>query len=291
MRKKYYFTVGNVVFDAFVYLVMFFVLFCCLVPFLYMLAVSFSGRKPLINGEVFLWPKDFTLDSYKQIINYPNFFRSYGNTFIYAIGGTVIALTMTSLIAYPLSKPFLKGNKFFTKMVVLTMFFSGGLIPNYLLINKLHLAGTRFAMLLPFAINSFNLIILINFFKGIPSEIEEAALIDGLGYFGILHRIVLPLSTAAVATIGLYYAVFFWNDWFNSLLYLSSDQYPVMMLLRNIVNGTMVIGTGENASEKSTIAISIKSAVIITSTIPIIVVYPFLQRFFVKGITIGGVKG
>ena len=282
---------GNLLFDVFVYLVMFFVLFCCLVPFLYMLAVSFSGRKPLVNGEVFLWPKEFTLDSYKQIFTYPNFFRAYGNTFLYAIAGAAIALVMTSLMAYPLSKKNLWGNRFFTKMVVVTMFFSGGLIPNYLLINTLRLAGTRFAILIPFAINSFNLIILINFFRSIPEEIEEAALIDGLGYFSILWRIVMPLSTAAVATIGLYYAVFFWNDWFNSLLYLRSDQYPVMMILRNIVNGTMVIGTGEGASEKTTIAISIKSAVIITSTVPIVVVYPFLQRFFVKGITIGGVKG
>ena len=282
---------GNLLFDVFVYMVMFFVLFCCLVPFLYMLAVSFSGRKPLVNGEVFLWPKEFTLDSYKQIFTYPNFFRAYGNTFLYAIAGTAIALVMTSLMAYPLSKKNLWGNRFFTKMVVVTMFFSGGLIPNYLLINTLRLAGTRFAILIPFAINSFNLIILINFFRSIPEEIEEAALIDGLGYFSILWRIVMPLSTAAVATIGLYYAVFFWNDWFNSLLYLRSDQYPVMMILRNIVNGTMVIGTGEGASEKTTIAISIKSAVIITSTVPIVVVYPFLQRFFVKGITIGGVKG
>ena len=120
---------------------------------------------------------------------------------------------------------------------------------------------------------------------------EEAALIDGLGYFGILRRIVLPLSTAAIATIGLYYAVFFWNDWFNSLIYLKSDQYPVMMFLRNIVNGTMVIGTGSGSAEKTTIAISVKSAVIITSTVPIIVIYPFLQKFFVKGLTIGGVKG
>ena len=118
-----------------------------------------------------------------------------------------------------------------------------------------------------------------------------AALIDGLGYFGILRRIVLPLSTAAIATIGLYYAVFFWNDWFNSLIYLKSDQYPVMMFLRNIVNGTMVIGTGSGSAEKTTIAISVKSAVIITSTVPIIVIYPFLQKFFVKGLTIGGVKG
>ena len=290
MQKRYH-TLENIIFDAIVYLVMAFVLICCLVPFIYMLAVSFSGTKPLINGEVFLWPKDFTLDSYKQIFTYPNFFKAYGNTFLYAVGGTAIALIMTSLMAYPLSKTFLWGNKFFTKMVVVTMFFSGGLIPNYLLLNSLHLVGTRAAMLMPLAINSFNLIILINFFRSIPNEIEEAALIDGLGYFGILRRIVLPLSTAAIATIGLYYAVFFWNDWFNSLIYLKSDQYPVMMFLRNIVNGTMVIGTGSGSAEKTTIAISVKSAVIITSTVPIIVIYPFLQKFFVKGLTIGGVKG
>lgn len=290
MQKRYH-TLENIIFDAIVYLVMAFVLICCLVPFIYMLAVSFSGTKPLINGEVFLWPKDFTLDSYKQIFTYPNFFKAYGNTFLYAVGGTAIALIMTSLMAYPLSKTFLWGNKFFTKMVVVTMFFSGGLIPNYLLLNSLHLVRTRAAMLMPFAINSFNLIILINFFRSIPNEIEEAALIDGLGYFGILRRIVLPLSTAAIATIGLYYAVFFWNDWFNSLIYLKSDQYPVMMFLRNIVNGTMVIGTGSGSAEKTTIAISVKSAVIITSTVPIIVIYPFLQKFFVKGLTIGGVKG
>ena len=125
MQKRYH-TLENIIFDAIVYLVMAFVLICCLVPFIYMLAVSFSGTKPLINGEVFLWPKDFTLDSYKQIFTYPNFFKAYGNTFLYAVGGTAIALIMTSLMAYPLSKTFLWGNKFFTKMVVVTMFFSGG---------------------------------------------------------------------------------------------------------------------------------------------------------------------
>lgn len=289
--KKRYLTAENIIFDTIVYIVMIFVLVVCLVPFLYMIAVSFSGSKAIINNEVFLWPKDFTFESYKTIFNYPNFFQAYGNTFIYAFGGTAIALVMTSLFAYPLSKPFLWGNKFFTKMVVLTMFFSGGLIPTYLVYTSLGIVGTRAAMLMPFSISSFNLIILINFFKGLPVEIEEAALIDGLGYFGILRRIVLPLSTAGIATIGLYYAVFFWNDWFNALIYLKGSQYPVMLFLRNIVNGTMAIADGVGASEKSSMAISLKASVIITSTVPIITLYPFLQKFFVKGLTIGGVKG
>ena len=289
--KKRYLTAENIIFDTIVYIVMIFVLIVCLVPFLYMIAVSFSGSKAIINNEVFLWPKDFTFESYKTIFNYPNFFQAYGNTFIYAFGGTAIALVMTSLFAYPLSKPFLWGNKFFTKMVVLTMFFSGGLIPTYLVYTSLGIVGTRAAMLIPFSISSFNLIILINFFKGLPVEIEEAALIDGLGYFGILRRIVLPLSTAGIATIGLYYAVFFWNDWFNALIYLKGSQYPVMLFLRNILNGTMAIADGVGASEKSSMAISLKASVIITSTVPIITLYPFLQKFFVKGLTIGGVKG
>ena len=198
---------------------------------------------------------------------------------------------MMVLFAYPLSKEWLKGQKIAMKLVIFSMFFSGGLIPNYLLINSLHLVGTVWAMLIPYAINQFNLIILINFFKSLPNELEEAAIIDGLSYFGILVRIVLPLSGAAIATVGLYTAVFFWNNWFAPLIYLKSSQYPVMMLLRNIVNGrTMIVDNG-GMGEKSSLSISIKSAVIILSSLPIILLYPFLQKYFVKGMTVGAVKG
>lgn len=282
---------GSVILDIVIYAVMIFVLLVCLVPFLYMLALSFSDAKAIVNNQVSFWPVGFNVDSYKQIMTYPNFFRAYGNTFFYTFAGTAISLLMTMLFAYPLSKTFLRGQTFFMKMVVVSMFFSGGMIPNFLLIANLQLTGTVWAMLLPFAINQFNLIILINFFKGLPGEIEEAALIDGLGYFGILFRIVVPLSTAALATVGLYTAVFFWNDWFNSLLYLNSAQYPVMLFLRNIVNGTAMLGDAAGFGDKSTIAISIKSAVIVTSTLPIIILYPFLQKYFVKGLTVGSVKG
>lgn len=279
-------------FDAFVFLVMMFALLICILPFFYMLSLSLSNPKAIIDNKVTFFPVGFTVESYKQIFSYPNFFRAYLNTIIYTSFGTFIALLMTIMFAYPLSKKILKGNGFFTKMVIFSMFFSGGLIPNYLLISALHLTGTRLAILIPFSINQFNLIILINFFKGLPSEIEDAALIDGLDYFRILPQIILPLSTAAVATIGLYYAVFFWNDWFNGLIYLNSNQYPVMLFLRNIVNGTMVVGENTSSSADSLmLSISIKSAVIITSTLPIIILYPFLQRYFVKGLTVGSVKG
>lgn len=278
-------------FDFFVYLVMILSLISWIVPFLYMIAVSFSSPTAILNRMVSVYPVQFTLNAYDTIFNYPDFFQAYFNTFIYTVVGTAIAMIMTILFAYPLSKTFLKGRGFVLKLVVFSMFFGGGLIPNYLLISHLNLTGTRWAMFIPFAINQFNLIILMNFFKALPNELEEAALIDGLGYFGILRRIVVPLSTPALATIGLYYAVFFWNDWFNGLIYLNTEQYPVMLLLRNIVNGTAVMGETAGSADKSTIGISIKAAVIITSTLPIIILYPFLQKYFVKGITLGAVKG
>lgn len=288
---KIYRNKGNIIFDTIVYLVMICVFIVCLVPFIYMLAVSLSDPKAIINNEVSFLPVGLNFEAYKQIFSYPNFFRAYGNTIFYTVVGTMISLVMTALFAYPLSKNHLKGQKFAMKMVVFSMFFSGGLIPNYLLISNIGLTGTRWAMLLPFAINQFNLIILINFFKAIPNEIEEAAIIDGLSYFGILVRIIVPLSKAALATIGLYTAVFFWNDWFNGLIYLNTKQFPVMLFLRNIVNGTSMVGDAAGSADKATIAISIKSSVIITSTLPIIILYPFLQKYFVKGLTVGSVKG
>jgi len=280
------------VLNVIIYAVMVFSLLICIVPFIYMVSLSLSSPKAIINNQVRLIPKGINFEAYKQIFTYPNFFRAYGNTIFYTIAGTFIALCMTILFAYPLSKTYLKGQKILMKMVIFSMYFAGGLIPNYLLISSLHLTGTRFAILIPFAINQFNLIIMVNFFKALPQEIEEAALIDGIGYFSILPRIILPLSTAAIATVGLYYAVFFWNDWFNGLIYLNTKQYPVMLFLRNIVNGTMVLGDSSSAStDTATLSISIKSAVIITSTLPIIVLYPFLQKYFVKGLTVGSVKG
>ncbi|WP_010271562.1 carbohydrate ABC transporter permease [Paenibacillus senegalensis] len=277
--------------DVLIYLFMIIVVLVCFIPFVYMLALSLSSPEAIINNKVSLIPVGVNFEAYIQIFTYPNFFRAYGNTIFYTVAGTCIALFMTTLFAYAMSKRFLKGHKVVMMLIVFSMFFSGGLIPTYLLISNLQLTGTVWAMLLPFAINQFNLIILINFIRAIPSEIEEAAIIDGLNYFGILYRVILPLSTPALATIGLYTAVFFWNDWFNGLIYLNTNQYPVMLFLRNIVNGTTMIGDGAGAADRSTIAMSIKSAVIITSTLPIIILYPLLQRFFVAGLTVGSVKG
>lgn len=277
--------------DILIYLVMGIVLIVCVLPFMYIIAMSLSSSSAILNNRVTLWPIGINPDAYKQIFSYPNFFRAYKNTITYTFFGTLISLSMMTLFAYPLSKPRLKGQKFVMKMIIFSMFFSGGLIPNFLLISNLGLTGTVYGIIIPFAINQFNLIILINFFKSLPEELEEAARIDGLGYFGILLRILLPLSTAALATIGLYTAVFFWNDWFFALIYLDSKRYPVMLLLRNIVNGTTMVGEAGGVGEKASVAIAVKSAVIITSTLPIILLYPFLQKYFVKGLLVGAVKG
>ena len=288
---KYYRNKENMIFDTVVVVLVVLVLVICLVPFMYILSASLSGPKPLTNGEVFLFPKDFTLNAYVKIIQYPNFLHAYGNTILYTVAGTALCLVMTCLMAFPLAHPKLKGHGFFMKMVIITMFFSGGLIPKFLLVNSLKLTNTIWAILLPSAINTFNLIVLINFFKTIPSELEEAALIDGMGYFGILRHIFIPLSIPALATVTLYYAVYFWNDWFNALIYVKSDMYPVMMILRNLVVGTMQMDVGAVGGEGDTVSIAMKCAVIVTSSVPIIVLYPFLSKYFVKGLTIGGVKG
>ncbi len=282
--------IGKILFDIFLYTFMCLVIVACLFPFIYMLALSLSSPSAVINNKVTFFPVGLNFESYKQIFAYPRFFSAYRNTIFYTIAGTAIALVMTTLFAYPLSKIHLKGRGIIMKFVVFSMFFSGGLIPNFLLVSSLRLTGTVWAMLIPFAINQFNLIILINFFKGLPEEIEEAAIIDGLSHFGVLLKIVLPISMPALATVGLYTAVFFWNDWFYGLIYLNTDLYPVMLFLRNIVQGASSID-GAGAAEKMTLGITIKSAVIITTTLPIIALYPFLQRFFVKGLTVGSVKG
>lgn len=273
---------------------MFLVLFMCLFPFIYMLAISLSSAKAVVNGKVLFYPVDFTLDAYKLIMSHDQFKIGYMNTIIYSVGGTAIAMCMTILFAYPLSKAFLRGRSILMKMVIFSMYFSGGLIPNLLLVTGLGLNNSVWAMFLPFAINQFNLIILLNFFKTLPESIEEAAIIDGMDYFGVLIKIVIPLSLPAIATIALYTAVFFWNDWFYSLIYMNSNErYSVMVYLRNIVSGQSLAGaaSGSASADRTTVYATLRSTSIILTTLPIIMLYPFLQRYFVKGMTVGSVKG
>ena len=269
--------------------------FVTLFPFIYLFSISLSSSKAVLAGNVYFYPKDFNFQAYKGIMEQSNFWLGYKNTVIYTVFGTLISLFMTIICSYPLSKKNLVGSSVFLKLIVFTMFFSGGLIPTYLLIQKIGLVNTRFAILLPGAINAYNVLIMKTFFQGIPESLEEAAKIDGLNQIGVLIKIVLPLSKPIIATITLFISVGFWNDWFSSLIFLNSDKlYPVTLFLRNIIMGTtMAAKSGQtmDASAGQSLPQTLQAAATMLVVLPILCVYPFVQKYFVQGVMIGSVKG
>lgn len=274
---------------------MFVLVLLTLFPFLYMLAVSFSSSRAVMASEVFLLPKDFNLVAYSHVLKQDQFWIGYKNTVLYTALGTSISLTLTIMAAYPLSKKNLYGGPLVMKFMIFTMFFSGGLIPNFILIRDLGLYDTMWAMVLPGAMNAYNVMIMKTFFQGIPDDLKSAAKIDGLTDIGVLMRVVLPLSKPIIATIGLFMAVWLWNEWFMSLIYLKSDvKRPVAMYLRNIVLGAMnTIKSGQQMDQHSakTVPATLQASTIMLTSIPILCVYPFVQKYFAKGILIGSVKG
>lgn len=276
-------------------LIMFVIVGVTLYPFLYMFATSFSSTTAIIKGEVSIFPVDFTFNSYTSIMQQLQFWTGYRNTIIYTVLGTVVSLFMTIICAYPLSKKDLPGRKLILLFMVFTMYFGGGLIPYYLLITKLHMIDTIYAIIIPGAINTYNMLVMRTFFLAVPDSIEEAAQIDGLGPINILARIVVPLSKPVIATISLFYAVGTWNDWFNPLIFLNStSRYPVTLFLRNIVMGaSLSIKSGQvitDSSSAQTLPQTLQAATIMLVTIPILLVYPYIQKYFVKGVMIGSMK-
>ncbi|MFS0611996.1 carbohydrate ABC transporter permease [Lederbergia ruris] len=259
-------------------------------PFLHMIAVSLSGDVHVLRGDVNLIPKSLTLKNYLHVLSDPRIGTGYLNTLIYVTLGTVISLIITAMGAYALSKKRLIFRKGFMLMIVFTILFSGGMIPTFLVVKNLGLMDTVWAMVLPAAISTWNLIIMRTFFSStIPNELEESAKIDGLNDIGIFIRIVLPLSKPVLATIGLFYAVGIWNNFMLPLLYLRDNAlYPLQIILRNMVL------VEEMASVSGTDAVviqeSIQYATILVSTLPILLLYPFLQKYFVKGVMIGSLK-
>jgi putative aldouronate transport system permease protein len=221
------------------------------------------------------------------------FWRNYGNTVFYTLVSTAVAMVLTTCYAYVLSKKHLRGRGLLVGIAVFTMFFTGGLIPNYLLVTHLGLKNSVWAIALPNAISVFNLLVMKAFFESLPTDLEEAAQIDGLSTYGILLRIVLPLSKAVVATMVLFYTVSFWNSWFSAFLYMDhSDLMPVTVYLRNLIAGATGGGNaGAGTAELSQVGASIQAVTIVLTALPIICVYPFVQRFFVSGVMLGAVKG
>ncbi|WP_370540805.1 carbohydrate ABC transporter permease [Brachybacterium sp. FME24] len=266
-----------------------------LYPFIMLLAQSFSSAGAISAGKVSLVPVDFNLDTYRAVANNGDFWRSYGNTVLYTVIGTTIAMVLTTTYAFVLSKKHLKGRSLLIGIAVFTMFFNGGIVPNYVLISSLGMKNTMWAVILPPALSVFNLLVMKAFFENLPSELEEAAHIDGLSWFGIFFRIVLPLSKAVIATMVLFYSVQYWNDWFGAFLYLDrTDLFPVTLFLRNLIAGASTAaseGAAMSGSSVGDINANIQSVTMILILIPILCVYPFVQRYFVSGIMLGSVKG
>ncbi|MGW1778214.1 carbohydrate ABC transporter permease [Streptomyces sp. NPDC002143] len=264
-----------------------------LYPFANIVARSFSGERQIRAGEVTLLPKGFNLTTYRIVFQDSMFWRNYGNTVLYTVLSTVVAMVLTTCYAYVLSKRNLKGRGVLVGVAVFTMFFTGGLIPNYVLVTSLGLKNSVWAIALPNAISVFNLLVMKAFFEGLPTELEEAAEIDGLSTYGILLRIVLPLSKAVIATMVLFYSASFWNSWFSAYLYMDrTELMPVTVYLRNIISGATTGGNaGAGVEQLSQVGANIQAVTIVLTSLPILCVYPFVQRYFVSGVTLGAVKG
>ena len=292
MIKK---TTGERVFDLANVLFMSGLMLVTLYPLLYILFASISEPGQLAQTRgLLLWPRGFTLAAYNAVFGNPSITSGYRNTLFYVTAGTFINLLLTCLGAYALSRQNVLWKRPITLMIVFTMFFSGGLIPTYLLVaNTLDWGNTVWAVLIPNAINTWNLLILKTAFETVPVSLEEAARMDGANDFTILFRVVIPLSLPALAVITLFYAVGHWNAYFSALIYLRDRSlYPLQLILREILiaNSIQEMTTGVASGDIEPIGETIKYATIIVATIPILILYPFLQRFFVKGVLVGGVK-
>jgi len=268
--------------------------FLTLYPFLNVVAQAFSSEAYINSGQVNLIPKGFNVTTFGYVMGDPMFWRNYGNTVLYTVVATAIAMVLTTSFAYALSKKHLKGRAFFIGIAVFTMFFNGGLIPNYILINELGFKNTLWAIVIPNAISVFNLLVMKSFFEGFPEDLEEAAAIDGLTTYGILWKIVLPLSKAVIATMVLFYAVSFWNSWFAAFLYMDkAELYPVTVYLRNLLaaaSSTESLGAGAASGDATQVAANVKAVTMLLTVLPIVCLYPFIQKYFVSGVMLGSVK-
>ncbi|GIP53205.1 MULTISPECIES: carbohydrate ABC transporter permease [Paenibacillus] len=283
-------------FDVLVYFIAAVIIIIVLYPLVFVVSASFSDPARVLNGEVWLLPKGITLDAYNNILHNDKIWIGYRNSIFYTVVGTLINITMTLLAAYPLSRPDLPGRKGLMLIITLTMFFSGGLIPSYLLVKNLGMVDTMWALIIPGAISTYNLIVMRTYFQSsIPWELQEAAHIDGCSNWRLLISIILPLSKPILAVMVLFYAVGHWNSFFNALIYIrTEDLYPLQLVLREILmisQSAGVDGGNVGMEEKILLSESIKYAVIIVSSLPVLIMYPFVQRHFVKGVMIGSIKG
>lgn len=288
---------GDKIFQVLVYVIIVLISIVTLYPLIYSLSASVSEPREILNGNVWLWPVNFTTGAYSRVFHSPDIRTGYLNTVIYAVGGTALDLIMTVAAAYPLSRKDLKGRNFITLMITFTMFFSGGMIPTYINIKSLGLLNTRWSVILPGLINVTNMLIMRNFFiNSIPDELHEAAEIDGSSPFNTLLTVILPLSKSILIVITIYYFVAHWNAYFDAMMYITKhDKWPLQVFLRQILllsqMGDMAETLGVDDANTALLYASLKYAIIVVAALPLIIVYPMVQKFFEKGIMMGSVKG
>ena len=282
-------------FQGFNYIFLFLLMLVCLYPLYLQLITSVSHGLEVMKGGITFLPRSVTFSTYKTLVR-GELFMYMKNTIVYTVVGTAVNLLMSCLCAYPLARKTFSGRKFFTIMVTITLFFSGGMIPMYLTVKQFGLMDTMWALILPGAISTYNMIIIRTAFQSIPESLIESAQLDGANDMIILWRIVVPLSKATLATMLLFYAVSHWNSYFDAMLYINKKElYPLQIMLRNMLIGGLfneeTAIAGASADSFAVTDATLRSAAIIVTTLPILIVYPFVQRYFVKGVMIGSVKG
>jgi putative aldouronate transport system permease protein len=273
--------------------------FVCLYPLLFVVSASFSDPAEVVAGRVYLLPRHFSLKTYEFLLGFAYLWSSLLNTLFYVLVGTALNVALTMAAAYPLSRAGLRGRRPLTIFIIFTMFFGGGMIPTFLVVRQLGLIDTRWAMIIPSAVSAWNLIVARSYLAtNIPDELVEAAELDGANDLQTFLRVVIPISGPIIAVITLFYAIGHWNDFFSALLYLRDQAlYPIQVFLRLVVNGAQVTGgltgtgVGSSTEERSLITFTLRYAMIVVATVPVMFIYPFLQRYFVKGMMIGSLKG
>ena len=286
----------DIAFNIFLYALSGIILLAIAYPLYFIIIASFSNPSEVANGNVWLWPSPFTLDGYKELLRHDDIWTGYLNTILYTLVGTLIGLFVNISAAYALSRRDLVGRRLITFFFIFTMFFNGGLIPTYFTIRDFHLYDTFWVMVLPFSVAVYNMIVARTFFdSSLPKELLDAAQIDGCGNLRFFFSIALPLSKAVIAVIALYIAVAQWNSYFNALVYIRSENLkPLQLVVRNIlITNQSLVGAGDGLAAQEAMRLSnlMKYAVIIITTVPIMCVYPFVQKYFSQGVMIGAIKG
>jgi putative aldouronate transport system permease protein len=288
---------ADVIFNIVNYILLTIFMLLILYPLIYILSASFSDGAAVIAGKVVLWPVDFSIEAYIKIFDYSSIWTGYGNTIFYTVVGTIVNVAMTLIAAYPLSRRDLYGRDIIIGLFLFTLFFNGGLIPSYLLVKDLGMLDTRSALIIPQALSVWNLLIAMTFFRtSVPGELLEAAQLDGANDFNYFVRILLPLSTPLIAVMTLFYAISHWNQFFTAMIYLSDKAlYPLQIILRDILIQSQVdmnmMEDLKSMAAKQAMRELLKYALIVVASVPVLIIYPFVQRYFVRGMMLGAIKG